>query len=41
MKFFGYWCNGILFGCTTEAKKKAEEYSARTGYPVYRHGYKI
>ena len=41
MKFYGYYVNGKLYGCTEAAKKKAEKAAAEQGKPITRHIYKV
>lgn len=41
MKFFGYYVNGVCYGCTATAKAKAEKAAKEQGVKVERHLYKI
>lgn len=41
MKFFGYWVNGVCYGCTEKAKESAEKAAKEKGAEVYRKIYRI
>lgn len=41
MKFYGYFVNGICYGCTNSAKKRAEQVARETGAKVVRALYKV
>lgn len=41
MRFYGYYVNGICYGCNKTAKERAEKAAQETGSKVIRAAYKI